>query len=99
MRKIVLLAPALLSACATAPAAEPEPPVVGRSGYVCRNDALGGFAGREASAQVGSEILRASGARVLRWVQPGMMVTMEFREDRVTVHLAAGNRIERATCG
>lgn len=99
MRRIAVLAPALLTACATAPAAEPAPQVVGQSGYACRNDQLGGFAGREATAEVGAEILRVSGARNLRWVRPGMMVTMEYREDRVTVWLAAGNRIERVSCG
>ena len=45
------------------------------------------------------EILRAAGARTLQWVQPGMMVTMEYRADRVRVWLAPGNRIERAACG
>ena len=97
MRNLLLLFPVTLAACAAAPAA--PPPVSGQSGHVCRNDALGAFAGREATSEIGAEILRVSGARVLRWVQPGMMVTMDFREDRVTVWLAAGNRIERATCG
>ena len=97
MRNLLLLLPVSLAACGAAPAS--PPPVAGQSGYVCRSDRLGAFAGREASAAVGSEILRVSGARVLRWVQPGMMVTMDFREDRVTVWLAAGTRIERVNCG
>jgi hypothetical protein len=98
MLRIVLIAPALLTACATAPAAEPGRPA-GQSGHVCRSEGLGVFAGREATDEVGAEILRVSGARHLRWVRPGMMVTMEFREDRVTVWLAAGNRVERVSCG
>ena len=99
MRRLLLLAPAALAACATAPAAAPQPPVVGESGYVCRSDGLARFAGQDATSEVGQDILRVSGARRLRWVRPGMMVTMEFREDRVTVWLAAGNRIERVNCG
>ena len=99
MRKIALIAPALLTACATAPAAEPGPPAAVETGHACRSEGLGAFAGREATAETGAEILRVSGARHLRWVRPGMMVTMEFREDRVTVWLAAGNRIERVSCG
>jgi len=35
----------------------------------------------------------------MRVVQPGMMITMDFSAERVTVHLAMGNRIERANCG
>ena len=95
MRKLSLLAAVALSSCATAS----PPPVHGQSGYICRNDNLGAFAGREATSAVGSDILRVSGAKVLRWVQPGMMVTMDFREDRVTAWLAAGNRVERVRCG
>lgn len=95
MRKLLLLGPVLLAACSTAPAE----PVVGQTGHVCRKDSLGAFAGREATAAVGAEILHVSGASILRWVQPGMMVTMEYREDRVTVWLAPGNKIERVSCG
>ena len=29
----------------------------------------------------------------------GMMVTMDFRADRLTVYLDAANRVERASCG
>jgi hypothetical protein len=89
-----LLAVPLLASCATA-----APPARSAPGAECRSDDLGRFAGREATDVVRDEILRASGARVLRWVQPGMMVTMEFRADRVTAWLAAGNRIERVNCG
>ena len=99
MHRIALIAPALLAACATTPAAEPAPPAAGGSGYVCRSEGLGAFAGREATAEAAADILRVSGARHLRWVRPGKMVTMEYREDRVTVWLAAANRIERVSCG
>ena len=40
-----------------------------------------------------------SGARNARVVKPGMAVTMDFRQDRVTVQVDAQNRIERASCG
>ena len=97
MRKIVLLAPALATACSTAPA---QTPVRGETpGRACQSAGLERFAGQSATSAVGAEILRVSNAAVLRWVQPGMMVTMEYRADRVTVWLAAGNRIERVSCG
>jgi hypothetical protein len=92
-RKALLLGPLALCACATA--ASPG----GEIESLCRGDALAAFAGREVTGDVGAEILHASGARTLQWVQPGMMVTMEFRADRVRVWLAPGNRIERAACG
>ena len=49
--------------------------------------------------ELGAEIVRASGAKRLQWVAAGMMVTMDFREDRVRVYLDAQNRVQRASCG
>ena len=98
MRKLLFLTPAFFAGCAASPAT-PLVPVAGESGYVCRNDALGGYAGQSATQALGADILRVSGAKVLRWIEPGMMVTMDFREDRVSVWLAAGNKIERVSCG
>lgn len=91
-----------LAGCSTQAAPMPEPaiPVHGETpGYTCRNSNLNQFAGRQATSQLGSEMLRVSGARRLRWVQPGMMVTMEFSAERLTVHLDASGRVERAICG
>jgi hypothetical protein len=98
MRRVVLFAAmAMVANCATAPA---DPPAHGETpGHECRSVGLERFAGQEATATVGAEILRVSNAAALRWVQPGMMVTMEFRADRVTAWLAPGNRIERVSCG
>jgi hypothetical protein len=92
-----LIIPLWFAACATT---APEPAPIGSGGgYVCHSFAERAFIGRVASSEVGVELLRASGAKVIRWVQPGMMVTMDYREDRLTVHLDANNRITGASCG
>jgi hypothetical protein len=44
-------------------------------------------------------MMKQTGATKIRWVAKGMMVTMDYREDRLTVYLDAANRIERASCG
>lgn len=95
MRSLVLIAPFVLAACATAGAAPPAP----APGGICQGGNLGQFAGRPATQELGAEVLRASGARTLRWVAHGMMVTMEYSDQRVTVWLTADNRVDRATCG
>ncbi len=87
----------LLTACAAVPPAEPQPQVVGAG--ECRGEDLARFNGQPATQQLGAELLRASGARVLRWVQPGMAVTMDYRTDRLTVELDAQNRLVSARCG
>ncbi len=50
----------------------------------------------DAAHECRPEALEARNARV---VKPGMAVTMDFRQDRVTVQVDAQNRIERASCG
>lgn len=65
----------------------------------CNGVALARFAGQAANPASGAEMLRVSGARTMRWVQPGSMITMDFSPQRLTVYLARGNVIERATCG
>ena len=40
-----------------------------------------------------------SGADKLRWVPHGAMITMDHREDRVTVYLSSENKIEKLRCG
>lgn len=86
----------LTAACAT-PAADP-PVAGGGSGFVCRNDNLGQFTGQPASQQLGTDMLRVSGARTIRWVPEGGVVTMDFREDRLTVQLDGQNRVQSAAC-
>jgi hypothetical protein len=87
MRKFILFAPALLAACATAPAPD------------CRNAGLDRFVGQPATSEVGAQMLAASGARTIRWVRFGAMVTMEFSPTRLTVRLDPQGRIASATCG
>jgi hypothetical protein len=44
-------------------------------------------------------MLSASGARIIRWVPKGGVVTMDFSPERITVLLDGSNRVERASCG
>lgn len=98
MRNLVVAAvPLAAAACAAAPSPYPE-----RSSaetFECRNTALEQFRGQPASGELAPTILRASGAKTLRWVPHGTMVTMEYRSDRVTVWLDPANRIARVSCG
>ena len=85
-----------LAACAIA---QSDATAVGPAPGTCRNETLAQFTGQPASQDLGGRMLRASGARVLRWVPKGGVVTMDYREDRITVYLDGSNRVERASCG
>lgn len=98
MRRFVSLSLLPLAACTVAQSnataqGTPPPPAT------CRNESLAQFAGQLATRELGQQIMLASRARVVRWVPKGAAVTMDYREDRVTVYLDASNRVERASCG
>ena len=91
---IVMLA-ALLSACATT---GESVETVGAGGK-CSNDALASFEGQKVTAALGTELLAKSGARTLRWGAPGMAMTMDYREDRLTVSYDEVMVVTSARCG
>ena len=90
-------------ACTAVPSeGEPSsetPREVGASGYRCRAESVRDLVGRAATQELGAEALRRSGARTLRWIRPGDVVTMDYREDRLNVRLDTRNNVETFTCG
>jgi hypothetical protein len=97
MRKIALFAPALLTACSTAPAA---PVVHGETpGHTCVEGAADNYVGQARSDATGKAILTATKAAVIRWAPPNVMLTMDYRADRVTVWLDEANKITKLRCG
>jgi hypothetical protein len=101
MRRLALLISALLAACSTAAAPPPaDPPIHGETpGHTCTTDGTSQFVGKSRSDAIGAEIKRVSNAAVLRWAPPGVMLTMDYRADRVTVWLDPSNTITQIKCG
>jgi hypothetical protein len=96
MRNLLLIAPALLAACATAPA----PVIHGNTpGHICNAARTDSFIGQPGTSATGAAIQRATNAAVLRWAPIGYMMTMDFRADRVTIHLGPDNRVTQIACG
>lgn len=55
--------------------------------------------GKTATADLGAEMLKASGATTLRWGAPGTAMTMDFRQDRLTVSYDEKMVVTSARCG
>ncbi|GAB3044044.1 I78 family peptidase inhibitor [Stenotrophomonas tumulicola] len=93
-----------LAACSSTPSSadtaprQPKPEVAGLGSH-CHADTLPALVGKTANQEVIDKAVRDSGARTARVVKPGMAVTMDFREDRITISVDADNKIERASCG
>jgi hypothetical protein len=99
MRKLVLLTPLALFACAAQQGVPVGLDQVPPGSTCVQSGALDTFRGQVPSAELGARIMAAARTPHLRWVAHGMMVTMEYRADRVTVWLGPDNRIQRVNCG
>jgi hypothetical protein len=68
-------------------------------GHKCESAGTDRFIGQPGTSETGAAIIRATHAAVLRWAPPGYMLTMDYREDRVTVYLGADRKITKINCG
>lgn len=97
MPKSLGLLPVLLCACSSLTA---ETPVHGVTpGHKCEAAGMSKFIGRPGNSRTGAAIKSASHAAVLRWAPPGVMLTMDYREDRVTIYLGADKKVTQIKCG
>jgi hypothetical protein len=94
---MIALLPAMTSmGCAATP---PQDEVPVRGAGSCDAAKAKGLIGRAKSKALGAEAMRLTGASTLRWVPEGGIVTMDYREDRLNIHLNARNRVARLNCG
>jgi len=83
-----------LAACATTPPAEGAAPPGG-----CNAAAARALVGRPATPELVARAQRLTGARRVRAIRPGMMVTMDYSADRLNIHIGPDDRVERFACG
>lgn len=95
----LILATCVLAALSACTIAQSDATAVGPVPGTCRGETLAQFIGQPASPNLGTRMLAASGARIIRWVPKGGAVTMDFNPSRLTVQLDAANRVETANCG
>lgn len=100
-RLAIIGATVLIGGCATMTGEPPPPPppAAAPNDAQCDADAAGGLIGREASQELAVEALRLTGARTVRWLPPGAIVTMDYRFDRLNISLDDRNAVTGFTCG
>ncbi len=86
-----------LAACAAKPVRTggPLPP----QRQACNADVVQDEVGKPATAERIEAIRLHSGSQVVRVVRPGQVVTMDFRGDRVDIHVDAQDVIVAVSCG
>ena len=93
------LVPAMLAACATTnpPGATPVHGVT--PGHKCQASRTGKFIGQPDTLATAQAILLATKAAVLRVAEPNTMLTMDYREDRVTIWIDEAHKVAKIRCG
>lgn len=92
----VLLGGLMLMACTTVPPEEEEVPEHGAGN--CDASKVQDLVGRQRSEALGAEALRRSGAKALRWIEPGSAITQDLRSDRLNIDLDSRGRITGLRC-
>ena len=81
------------------PAEGPPPPPASSEPTSCGAEHVRYAVGKKRTPALGQEVARRSGAKAIRWISPGMAVTMDYREDRLNVDLDDRDVITGVRCG
>ncbi|NIC07118.1 I78 family peptidase inhibitor [Billgrantia bachuensis] len=78
----------------------PKPPRVSEGGEdACGAQRVQDRVGRRYDEALGESIRRESGAATLRVIRPGHAYTMEYRGDRINVHIDDSDTVTDIGCG
>lgn len=94
MRALALAAAAMLAACQSAPDGE-----LNVAGECAVTPALEALAGERVTDSLLREARRFSRAKVVRRIAPNTAVTMDYRVDRLNLHVDGRNVVQRVSCG
>lgn len=97
-RLLLPLITVCVAGCAANTADSPYPRRSFAEDFVCRESGLAQFVGKAPTQEVATQLITASGAQDLRWVQHGQPMTQDKRSDRVTAQLGADGLIASAGC-
>lgn len=89
-----------MTACTTTPTAEAGAGDAPKPGSgKCNAEPVQWAVGQDGNQANMGRVWRESGAGLIRPIGPNQAVTMDYRQDRVNVHLDKDNKITQVTCG
>jgi len=65
----------------------------------CGAEKVAGLIGKKRTPALETRVQALSGAARIRWIRPGMMVTMDYSETRLNIRVDVRGKILSATCG
>lgn len=96
MRRSLLPALSMLALAACTTTREIGPESYPR---MCDSSGVAEFIGQRATQEVGAQIQQRTRAEIFNWIAPGMIVTADYRVNRVRVTYDDDYMITRITCG
>ncbi len=93
------LSAATLVLVAAACTTMPPPPMAQQTGESCTTDTIGWVIGQAATPEVVERARFESYSRDVRVIEPGMAVTLDYRGDRLNLHVNGAGAIHQAACG
>lgn len=90
-------AAALLVACQPY-ASEPGDAGAFPEADLCGSTKVANWVGKTDSPAARAAIAKASGAKNIRWITPGMAVTMDYRQDRLNANIDEAGRFTGFNC-
>lgn len=98
-RTALLIALAPLTACSVTPPETAPPSPDGYGSGECDPRSATALVGQKANVEIGTQALRLTGAKTLRWGPPRSAFTMDFSPMRVNVMYDDAMTITEVTCG
>jgi len=93
----------LLSCAATPPNAAPADSTAGDNAATgsssCNAEAAQSVVGKAATPELIEQARSQAGAKTVRVIKPGDVVTMEYLDTRLNINVDAGNVVTRLNCG
>jgi Peptidase inhibitor I78 family len=88
----------LLAACQPYASKPDETAAAPETADMCGASKVTDWVGKTDSPAARTAIATASGAKNIRWLTPGMAVTMDYRQDRLNANIDAAGKFTGFTC-
>ena len=89
---------ALLAACQPYASDPGDAGAAPETADLCGAAKVTSWVGKADSPAAREAIAKASGAKNIRWITPGMAVTMDYRQDRLNANIDADGRFTGFNC-